>query len=194
VVDALIQALNAQGLDRVEALEASRRSLVAAQAVVVQDSVNRFNARRNEETIEFTDVVARRLQEHRKEANFTQANLATAMQRCGYANWTRVTVAEVEGGARKVSLDELLTLAALYAVPMVEFLVPNYWESVRRPLGEVSCSVLRAMIVGPSDGPEWAPSRDLTVGDSGEEWRPAHGLWATRSTHPYGILERGDES
>jgi len=194
LVDALVTLMIADSTERSEAINESRKALVAAQVAALQARPLHLEANRKAETMEFTNVVARRLQEHRKEATLTQANLASAMQWCGFDKWTRVTVAEVEGGARKVSLDELLALASLYSVPMVDFMLPRHRESVRSHLGEANSSVIRAMVVGPSDGPDWAPARALTFGDEGEDWRPAHRLWANRNEHLDGKVEPGDES
>lgn len=194
VTAALTRVLSDDGTERFELLDESRKALLSAQVLAVQASVRRHEADREVETLGFPAIVARRLQGHRNEAGLTQADLAAAMQRCGFNNWTRVTVAETEGGSRKVSLDELLALAGLYSVPMIEFLVPHALEAVRHSLGAMKEPDLRAMVVGPSDGPDWAPAIQLTLREAGEDWRPAHRLWENRRKHLGDTVESGGEA
>ena len=84
-------------------------------------------------TVGFSTIIAERIREHRLASGMTQAELAAAMTRAGF-DWKRVMVAEVEAGAsvnldrrsdaRRVSLEELLALAAIFRAPMVGFLLP----------------------------------------------------------------------
>ena len=107
----------------------------------------------------FPQIAGKRLHEHRSESGFTQERLAVAMQRVGHPRWTRVTCAEVETDRRKFSLSELLALATLFSVPMVEFCSPTSGSTWRIPSSDRwKKPVVEAVMVGPSDGPDWAPA------------------------------------
>jgi transcriptional regulator with XRE-family HTH domain len=194
---ALTAAFNTDGPDREEAFAAARGYLDAAQGSVEGISRWRAAARGEEESFKFTNIVGRRLSEHRKRAGLTQATLAADMNRLGYLNWTRVTCAEVEGGTRKASLDELFAVAVLYSVPMAEFLLPDEWETLEHPhFGNIESSVARAMVTGPSDGPDWEPALLALGRSTSTEWRPAHHYWANRTKfaeHPDDTIAAGDK-
>jgi len=195
---ALIEALNTDGPDREEAFASARGYLEAAEGKVEGIARLRAAARGEDESFDFTNVVARRLSEHRRRAGLTQANLAANMKRLGYLKWTRVTVAEIEGGTRKASLDELFALATMYAVPLVEFLLPDEWESLKHPfLGSVDSSIVREMVMGPSDGPDWTPALRVLGLSGSTDWRPARRYWAGRSElaeHPDVTITHGDQT
>jgi len=193
-IAALTRVVGDDGTERFDLLDASQESFQAAKVVAVQASVIRQKAEGEEKILSFPRIVARRLKGHRKDADLTQADLAAAMQRCGFDKWTRVTVAETEAGSRKVSLEELLALAGLYSVPLVDFLVPHELEAVRHNLGVMKSSDFHAMVVGPSDGPGWGPAVQLTLDDAGEDWRPARPLWDNRRKHLGDTVGSGSEA
>lgn len=185
ISSALRMAFGTNGSDQAEALAVAYEYFVAAKVLAVRTAQRRAPAAGEVQAVDFTDIVASRLQEHRVMAGITQAYLAAVMKRLGF-KWSRMTVTEVEGGSRKVALDELLALAALYAVPMVEFLLPYEGESLRYPaLGDVEGSVVQVMVVGPSDGPNWAPALTLTLDQpDAPNWRPAYPYWEKRESLP----------
>jgi transcriptional regulator with XRE-family HTH domain len=180
--EALAAAVATTGVDMVAYLNASRRSLVAAQVAVVQAGARLSETHGESDVIDLAQVVARRVRDHRIEAGLTQAKLAAEMAFLGFDKWTRVTVAEVENGTRKATLDELLGLATLYSVPMVEFLLPEVSETVQHALlGEVEGHAIRQMVMGPSSGPDWAPAVRLSLSNSRSSDSPASCLWRNRA-------------
>jgi transcriptional regulator with XRE-family HTH domain len=129
---------------------------------------------------DFGEIVADNLRRLRNDAGWTQAQLAEAMSGVGY-DWKRITVAEVEGATRKVSLEELLALAALYGVPMATLLVPGVdylrWAGGR----SLSPEDVRDLVLGTGarigdHGPDWGPAMRATGVTVGEDWRPAPAL------------------
>jgi transcriptional regulator with XRE-family HTH domain len=165
----------------------------------------RVNPPADRQDVTFGDVVARRIGQLREQAgaDWTQARLAQAMNDLGFA-WQRITVAEVEGGARKVTLEELLGLAALYGVPLVTFLLPKDSESVQFPrIGRIEPAAVRELILGADSeasqgGQDWKAAADLAGAIPGEQdWRPARNLWTSRSvveSMVRQIKERGRKS
>lgn len=78
--------------------------------------------RRMVEPIE--DVVARNLALYRELRGFSQESVARAMQEIGLA-WTRGTVAAIEGGSRRISLGELLTLTWALGATVEDLVTPH---------------------------------------------------------------------
>jgi transcriptional regulator with XRE-family HTH domain len=78
----------------------------------------------------WNQVIAENARRLREQAGWTQAALAEAMSKAGF-RWTRVTVAEVEGAVRRIALEELLVLAALFAEPMVTLFLPQDADVIR---------------------------------------------------------------
>lgn len=64
-----------------------------------------------ERAVEVLDVARRAIRAHRIEEGWTQKELAEHMRRNGFTNWQRITVAESESGRRRLTFEELLTLA-----------------------------------------------------------------------------------
>jgi transcriptional regulator with XRE-family HTH domain len=60
----------------------------------------------------------------RTEQGLTQEDVAEGMVERGFG-WTRVTVAEIEGGKRRITIDEWLGLALVFAVPAISLLIPE---------------------------------------------------------------------
>jgi len=119
-------------------------SLVIADVVTVADQVGRDKRdkriRRPPEAarkVDFSTIIAEGIREQRLKSKMTQAELAVSMARAGFG-WKRITVAEIEAAAsekpqrrkaaRRVSLEELLALAAIFRVPMLPFMVPGPGE------------------------------------------------------------------
>jgi transcriptional regulator with XRE-family HTH domain len=73
--------------------------------------------------VPLAEVVADRVRSHRERLQWTQDELAAQMSLIGF-NWNRVTVAEAEGKGRgrRVTVEELLGLAALFGVGVVHLL------------------------------------------------------------------------
>lgn len=142
--------------------------------------------------LSFTQMISRRLRRLRDDAGWTQKQLAEAMQRAGH-NWKQVTVAEVEipweqdepdkEPARKVSLEELLTLAALYSVPMFDLLLPRDADYLRLADRLARPADVREAMLGPggrlsAGGPTaGAAARLLGARPGRHDWRPANDLW-----------------
>jgi len=139
--------------------------------------------------VDYQVIVAANLKRLRLDSGTTQANLAGMMERFGFS-WTRVTVAEVEGCKRKVSLDELTATAALYGVPLVQLLLPRPSQRLRFPGGRtVEPQDLIAMVTGggydvDSARGSWAPALGISgVRPWEDDWRPAPQL--PELVHPW---------
>jgi transcriptional regulator with XRE-family HTH domain len=78
----------------------------------------------------WNQVIAENVRRLREQAGWTQAALAAAMTKAGF-RWSRVTVAEVESTVRRIALEELLAMAALFAEPMVSLFLPQDPDEVR---------------------------------------------------------------
>jgi hypothetical protein len=101
-----------------------------------------------------------------------------------FPKWTRVTVAEVETAARKVAWDELFVLAALFAEPVVSFLVPTSntaleIENTIQPRKEQILEMLVGQGGTPGVGGLAWPTAQQIAGEPGP--RPAVDLWAGRA-------------
>lgn len=142
------------------------------------------------EEVSFGDVTAREVRRAREDSGWTQEQLAGAMRDAGHP-WQRITVAEVEGGTRRVSLEELLALAVLFGVPMVRFLLPGPGDYMRLPegtrcyrtLGDDTVADLMLgpdSILGPLYGTWERPGHVAKAGQGRPEWRPAPAMWDKR--------------
>jgi transcriptional regulator with XRE-family HTH domain len=109
--------------------------------------------------------MARCMRRLRKQARLTQAELAEVMTEAGF-RWNRLTVAEVERllddrtdtRGRRLVLEEVFALAALFGVPVVEFLIPTDYLDL--PLGQLPPDVARELVTGEggvvgAGGPLW---------------------------------------
>ena len=140
----------------------------------------------------FSAVIAANLRSLRLDAAWTQQQLAEAMAAAGF-RWTRETVVEVERKAvedpeaenrgRRVQLEELLVLAALFGVPVLELLIPDQETVLGMPNTSldrddvISLFVGRGGILG-SGGPAW--SAPMSVFKENDFERPAKELWRAR--------------
>ncbi len=135
------------------------------------------------EEVTFGDVIARELRRAREDSGWTQEQLASAMREAGHS-WLRVTVAEVEGGGRRVSLEELLALAVLFGVPLVRFLLPGSGDFMRLPEGTrcyrtLGDDAVVELVLGPGSSLDavdrtWERPTHVAKASQGRpEWRPA---------------------
>jgi transcriptional regulator with XRE-family HTH domain len=142
------------------------------------------------EEVSFGDVTAREVRRARDDSGWTQEQLGGAMRDAGHP-WQRVTVAEVEGGGRRVSLEELLALAIVFGVPMVRFLLPGYNDYMRLPEGTrcyrtIDDDAVADLMLGPDSqlGPvdrTWERPTHVAKASQGRpEWRPAPAMWDKR--------------
>ncbi len=140
----------------------------------------------------FAETISANLRSVRNESGWTQEQLARGMSTVGF-DWKRITVAEVEAGSRRVSLEELVGLAALFGETVLAFLDlgPNY-------LRVGTCSISRddmfEMFLGEQGqasegGPTWVTAAWVAGAQPGEhDWRPASTLWERRRKG-YGMVE-----
>ena len=105
-------------------------------------------------------------------------------------DWKRITYAEVEASTRRVTFEELLGLAVLFAVPVVKLLIPAgdpkittllSWET-----GDMTASMVRELFIGDGGalgqgGLTWrAAARAAGAPRRASDYRPAADLWGTR--------------
>lgn len=101
--------------DREDSLAALRRAQASWSAIKRTGEAT--------QTGRMSDYLREEVKGHRERLGLRQEDLARRMREAGCL-WQRVTVAEVERGSRRVSLDELVILAAIFSVPVVDLLVP----------------------------------------------------------------------
>jgi hypothetical protein len=161
------------------AVDAALRSALASAARHRDSSWTRpFSAT-------FGQVIGQNIKAHRNEAGWTQADLAAAMARMGFA-WKRITLAEVEAADRRCGLEELLVLAALFAVPVLALLDPGDDIVIDLPKIDARPEVVRQLLVGRGGqvgqgGPRWAAAAELLGAPAHDDDRPAIDLWRKRS-------------
>jgi len=125
-------------------------------------------------------VVAWNVRALRLQAGWTQVQVAEAMAHAGF-DWKRITVAEVEAGSRRVQLDEMLALAALYGVPVVSLLLPDEDVAVVMRDGRyLAADVVQELVVGAGGhvgdgGPDWPVAEHASRTPEGA--RPAAEYW-----------------
>jgi hypothetical protein len=81
------------------------------------------------------------------------------MTECGW-QWTRVTTAEVESNDRRLTMEELFTVAALFSVPAIELMMPDEKLLMDLPYTALDAEEVRELLVG----------RGSTVGTGGPGW------------------------
>lgn len=170
MVDAVVLgSASLEDLDK--ALDDLRRSVEAARAESVQRSW--------ESSQSMAEGIGEHLADLRRRAEWTQEQLGHAMGSMGFA-WSRQTVADTERGAkRRASYEELFALSALFAVPVVGFLMPDATSGVDlNETWQVDGAVVRELLLGRhgrlgEGGPGWrVAAREC----SGVEKRPASAL------------------
>lgn len=99
------------------------------------------------------EVLADRVRYFRDIRGWTQDQLAEQVSRLGF-NWTRVTVAEVEGKGRKrrVTIEELVALAMTFGTGVTHLLAPDAGETQIADNLSLSPAEMRAvMFLGRGD-------------------------------------------
>lgn len=134
----------------------------------------------------FTEVIGTNLKALRVEADITQQAVADAMTTLGF-DWKRITCAEVEIDTRRVTIEELLALGVLFAIPAIELLLPDHNTVIDWPQGDLLREDVLELLVGlggalGQSGINWrtaarAAGRPRTRRDQ----RPAVSLWANRA-------------
>jgi transcriptional regulator with XRE-family HTH domain len=137
----------------------------------------------------FGDIIGDNVKALRNEAGWSQAAVAEAMASLGF-DWKRITMAQTEAAVRRVTFEELLGLAVLFAVPVVELLLPQQAPDDQTVLewhsGVLPPSVLLELLLGSSGalgrgGLTWrAAARAAGAPRGARDWRPAADLWAGR--------------
>lgn len=74
---------------------------------------------------ELDRLVGRNLRLLREELDLSRLHVAEAMTAAGFTGWRKVTVADVERGARKVTLDELAGLSDVTEEKLERLLAPD---------------------------------------------------------------------
>lgn len=74
---------------------------------------------------ELDRLVGRNLRQLREALDLSQTDIAEGMAAAGFPAWRKVTVADVERGARKVTLDELAGLADVTEHKLERLLAPD---------------------------------------------------------------------
>ena len=82
-------------------------------------------ASRSTRSPELDRLVGRNLRGMRDDSGLSQAEVAEGMAAAGFPVWTKQTVADVERGTRKVSLDELAGLADVTECKLERLLSPD---------------------------------------------------------------------
>lgn len=98
------------------------------------------------------DVLADRVRYYREHRKWTQDELAEQMALLGF-NWSRVTVAEVEGKGRgrRVTVEELLALAMTFGVGVIHLLAKDGSTRIADKLSLTPAQMRAAMTVGHGD-------------------------------------------
>jgi hypothetical protein len=122
----------------------------------------------------------------RNEAKITQAALAAAMTSIGF-DWKRITCAEVETAKRRLTIEEVVGVAALFAVPAITLFHPHHDTAIAWHQGDLSGEEVSTLFVGPGGsvsggGPTWrAARRALGKTPNARDERPADALWKHRT-------------
>jgi transcriptional regulator with XRE-family HTH domain len=176
------------GEDRTDdAVHAADQALRAAMASAPQPASTWMSPAE----MDFAGIIGHRLSETRNESGWSQTQLAEAMSRY-VPSWTRSTVAEIETGRRNVSHEELVILAALFAEPVVRFMIPTDDTPLHLDHASVPPAALSELLLGKggsvgTGGRNWNVA--LRVANQPGARRPAPDLWKNRST-----LERHTQS
>jgi transcriptional regulator with XRE-family HTH domain len=137
----------------------------------------------------FGQIIGENVSVLRDKAGWTQAGVAEAMVTLGF-DWKRITYAEVEASTRRVTFEELLGLAVLFAVPVVKLLIPATDPKITTLLawetGDMTASMVEELLIGHGGtlgqgGLTWkAAARAAGAPRRANDWRPAADLWGTR--------------
>jgi hypothetical protein len=141
-IEALIQALRRVSEGRADPTAAEKEF-----DRTLQVAISATESETEEPITSFTQAIILAILWHRTERDWSQLELARRMTRRGY-RWTRQSVADIESGRRRVSLEELFGLAMLFDFPVSGFLIPR---GVRLKLNKsktVSPETARRLLVG----------------------------------------------
>jgi transcriptional regulator with XRE-family HTH domain len=133
----------------------------------------------------FGGIIADHLKELRAESGWTQERLAGAMAQIGFP-WRRITVAEVETDTRRVSLDELLGLAAVFGVPALTLVIPDDQTVLEWHDRSLESMTVIDLLLGEEGrmgkgGLTWKAAAQAAGAPGGtDDWRPAADLWRKR--------------
>ena len=125
------------------------------------------------------EAVGRRVRELRTERGWTQVQLAQGMAVAGLTDWRRLTVTALESGQRRIQLDEVLVLAHVFGVPVVELLplddrsavapADDHWVLTLGPV-YMNPATAKWHLTGGHDGdPDWTVGEDGILKDRGAE-------------------------
>ena len=137
-------------------------------------------------------LIGARLRSLREGAGLRQEDIATNARTLGFADWVRGTVAMIEGGRRRVALEEFLALPLILAHAGLEDLtlgdlVGEDVAAVINPGTALAASTLREILAGRPSHPSLGPPPRESVRDRGER-QEADRLWqrwaSGRLRHP----------
>ena len=131
-------------------------------------------------------IAGTRMKALRSEAGWTQPRLAEAMVQIGWPKWQRVTVAQVERGDRRLTFEELASLAALFGVPFVELFAEPAFD-LALPGGAVPREHLMTLLIGSggslgTGGIAWEPAEAACSLLDGPG-RPSASIWSQRAAN-----------
>jgi transcriptional regulator with XRE-family HTH domain len=110
----------------------------------------------------------------RGEQGLTQEDVSEGMVERGFG-WTRVTVAEIEGGNRRITLDEWLGLAVVLAVPAISLLIPEDRVRITTEFAALTGDDMRLLLhegtLGASDEVRKLESQRYQVEETIREYR-----------------------
>jgi transcriptional regulator with XRE-family HTH domain len=149
-----------------------------------RDSNERILAGRK---VTYQELVGDRIRRLRSDAGWTQQSVATAMQLLGF-DWKRITVAEVERATRRTSLEEMTGIAALFAEPVLQLVVPggddyiSFGDRTLDPADVAELWIGHDGAAGRGDAAWGAAARVAAYHDPGgdADGRPSRELWRRR--------------
>ena len=119
------------------------------------------------------------------------------MTACGW-QWSRVTTAEVESNDRRLTMEELFTVAALFCVPAIELMVPDEKQSLELQHAALHAEEVCELLLGRggnigTGGPGWPVARRALGSQKHKVDGPAADLWRARGKRHQGQRTVGDE-
>ena len=185
-LEAIGKALDAIGSDQDD--PRNQRALSTAVDAALQTAVRLAKEKRSSSwsspgEATFTEIIAGNVRRLRLEAGWTQQQIADAMAVIGFG-WGRETSVEVERTGRKMQLEEVVGIAALFGVPVLDILLPDDDTALDLPRTNIDRAQLCEMILGRGGemgegGPDWIAAVSVLGAGRAVE-RPAVDLWQTR--------------
>lgn len=168
----------------VRRMDAATEAAFQAALVAGEAARQQGPSRRIRRKVTFSGIFGDRVRDLRMKAGWSQTRLGEAMNRIGWG-WGRMAVTELEGGKRRVSLEEALGLAALFGVPALELLIPiEGAHDLELPADRsIGAETVTQLMLGEGGrvgigGVDWAPAqRAAGMYGETEDWRPAVDLW-----------------